>query len=160
MLYFIQTTRFIPINYKKYGFKVIDENTLLLESDNSIWKKIKLYDLGWGQEDGYYRTPMLSKEELFLLAFPEFFKNDFDERFNYWGSISVLLDKYCNYLLEEINKKLLSDNNFLKKYEHVIIYINSELGLSDDIINKISNKSLIDNCKKWRKIKKDFGILL
>ena len=27
MLYFIQTTRFIPIDYKQYGFKIIDDNT-------------------------------------------------------------------------------------------------------------------------------------
>ena len=38
MLYFIQTTRFIPIDYKQYGFKVIDDNTILLEKDGSIWK--------------------------------------------------------------------------------------------------------------------------
>ena len=53
MLYFIQTTRFIPIDYKKYGFKFIDDNTILLEKDGSIWKSTKLYDLGWGRENGF-----------------------------------------------------------------------------------------------------------
>ncbi len=69
MLYFIQTTRFMPIDYKKYGFKFIDNNTILLEKDGSIWKSTKLYDLGWGRENGFYRTPMPKKEELFLMVF-------------------------------------------------------------------------------------------
>ena len=78
MLYFIQTTRFIPIDYKQYGFKVIDDNTILLEKNGSIWKSIKLYDLGCGRENGFYRTPMPKKEELFFMVFPKEIKNDFN----------------------------------------------------------------------------------
>ena len=91
MLFFIQTTYFTPINLKKYGFKEIDENTLILEKDNSIWKSIYLYDLGWGKERGYYREPMPLKEALFEMAFPDTFQNNGDGNFNYWGSLSVLI---------------------------------------------------------------------
>ena len=100
MLYFIQTTRFIPIDYKKYGFKFIDNNTILLEKDGSIWKSTKLYDLGWGRENGFYRTPIPKKEELFLMVFPKKIKNNFEERFKQFEkACNIMTTKNYHYLI-------------------------------------------------------------
>lgn len=158
MLYFIQTTRFSPIDFKKYGFKVIDDNTLLLEKDFSIWKKRKLYDLGWGKENGYCRTPIPSKEELFLMAFPKDYTNDYEEQFNYWGSITILLEEHCDFLLEEIKRKIIENNEFLKKYEHIFVYIDLELNIPSNLIDKVQDFKYISNCKKWKQMKEEFGI--
>ena len=160
MLYFIQTTRFVPIDFKKYGFKVIDDNTILLEKDGSIWKSTKLYDLGWGRENGFYRAPMPKKEELFSMAFPNVIKNDFEERFNYWGNISIMLDEYCDFLLEKISKELIVNNkNFIDKYENALLYINSELNVSDNLIDRLADKKLASNCKKWKQLNEEFKII-
>lgn len=157
MLYFIQTTRFIPIDFKKYGFKIIDGNKLILESDNSIWEAIELYDLGWGKEKGYYRTPMPDKNELYKMAFPVSVKNDFESRFNYWGSITVLLDKYCDFLLERMSEEFKINRKFLDKHKETLLYIDSELNISDALLNRLSDKKLIQNIKKWKKIKEYFS---
>lgn len=159
MLYFIQTTHFVSIDYKKYGFKVIDNDTILLEKDRSIWKSIKLYDLGWGRENGFYRTPMLSKEELFFMVFPNEIKNDFEEKFNYWGSISIMLDQYCDFLLEQISKELRVNRDFAKKYVDALLYINSELNVPDNLIDRLSDKKLASNCKKWKRLNEEFEII-
>lgn len=160
MLYFIQTTRFVPIDFKKYGFKVIDGNTILLEKDGSIWKSTKLYDLGWGRENGFYRIPMPKKEELFSMAFPNEIKNDFEERFNYWGSISIMLDEYCDFLLEKISNELIvNKNGFVDKYANELLYINSELNVSDNLIDRLANKKLASNCKKWKQLNEEFKII-
>ena len=160
MLYFIQTTRFIPIDYKQYGFKVIDDNTILLEKDGSIWKSAKLYDLGWGRENGFYRTPMPKKEELFFMVFPKEIKNDFEERFNYWGSISIMLDEYCDFLLEKISNELIvNKKNFIDKYENALLYINAELNVSDNLIDRLADKKLASNCKKWKQLNEEFKII-
>ncbi len=159
MLYFIQTTRFIPIDYKKYGFKIIDEDTLILEEDESIWKSVLLYDLGWGREKGYYRTPILNAEQLFLMAFPNNFKHDFEERFNLWGSIAILLDNHCEFLLEKIIEELKKSKEFAIKHEEVLIYINSELNISENLIGRLSDKKLASNCKKWKQINNEFKVI-
>ena len=159
MLYFIQTIRFVPIDYKKYGFKAIDDNTIILEKDGSIWKSSKLYDLGWGKENGFYRTPMPSKEELFLMVFPNEVNKNFEERFNYWGSMAIILEKYCDFLLEEITKKIIINKKFIEKYKDALLYINSELNVSDNLIDRLADKKLASNCKMWKKINEEFKII-
>lgn len=160
MLFFIQTTYFTPINLKKYGFKEIDENTLILEKDNSIWKSIYLYDLGWGKERGYYREPMPPKEALFEMAFPDTFQNNGDGNFNYWGSLSVLIDNHCDYLLERISKEIETSCEFVNKHMKAMKYLNTELNVSDDIIRRLSDKSLAKNCIIWKLMKEKYRIIL
>ena len=159
MLYFIQTTRFVPIDYKKYGFKVIDDNTIVLEQDGSIWKSINLYDLGWGREKGFYRTPMPNEEELFSMSFHKDIKNDFEEKYNYWGSLAVLLYDYCDFLLEKISKEIRANKNFVDEYKSTLLYINSELNVSDNLIDRLSDKKMAFNCKKWKQMNEDFKII-
>jgi hypothetical protein len=155
MLHFIQTTHFVPINFQKLGFKIIDDNEIVLECDGSIWKAIELYDLGWGKEKGYYRTPMPSKEELFEMAFPTFQKNKFEDTFNYWGSISVLWDEYCDFLLEKLKEQIQINSIFKIIHKETIMYIDSELDVSEAIISKLSDKKIVENVKKWKQIKED-----
>ena len=158
MLYFIQTTHFIPIDFKKMGFKIIDDNEIIFEGDGSIWRAIDLYDLGWGKEKGYYRTPMPSKYELFEMAFPVLKRNEFESKFNYWGSISVLLSDYCDFLLEHLKYQLQIDSTFKVRHGETINYIDSELNVPDCIIDKLSDKKLVQNVKMWKQIKEDIEL--
>ena len=153
MLHFIQTTHFVPIDFQKLGFKVIDDKEIILESDRSIWKAIELYDLGWGKEKGFYRTPMANKEKLFEMAFPDVKINEFEDIFNYWGSISVLLNEYCDFLLEKLSQQIQINSRFEIQHKEAIIYIDSELNVSDTMIRKLSDKKLVQNVKKWKEIK-------
>ena len=103
---------------------------------------------------------MPKKEELFFMVFPKEIKNDFEERFNYWGSISIMLDEYCDFLLEKISNELIvNKKNFIDKYENALLYINAELNVSDNLIDRLADKKLASNCKKWKQLNEEFKII-
>lgn len=149
MLYFIQTTHFVPIDYKKYHFKTIDDNTLISEIDNSIWKARDLYDLGWGREKGFCKVPIPSFEDLFNMAFT--ITNDsYQSQFNYWGSLSVLLDDYCNELVNRISFEYKKNKSFIIHNNITIKYVNDQLNISDNLISRLADKNIAECCKKWK----------
>ncbi len=90
---------------------------------------------------------MPSKEELFLMVFPNEVKKNLEERFNYWGSMAIMLEKYCDFLLEEITKKIIINKKFIEKYKDALLYINSELNVFDNLIDRLADKKLASNCK-------------
>ena len=50
-------------------------------------------------------------------------------------------------------------SDFINKYEAELIYINSELNISDNLIDRLSDKRLALNCTRWKCLKNEFNIL-
>lgn len=152
MKYFMQTTRFNPKSFEMMGF-IKKNDTYILKEDGSLWKEASLYDLGYGKERGLYRLPELDFKELCSLAFVDVDTLDSDGKYNYWGSMARLVDLYLSELLEYIEDMLTNHIDVYKKYYVQIEYLNTELNYSDDILNKISDKSFVNNVLFWRRIK-------
>ena len=53
-----------------------------------------------------------------------------------------------------VNKK-----NFIDKYENALLYINAELNVSDNLIDRLADKKLASNCKKWKQLNEEFKII-
>ena len=71
-----------------------------------------------------------------------------------------MLDEYCDFLLEKISNELIVNNkNFIDKYENALLYINSEFNISDNLIDRLADKKLAFNCKKWKQLNEEFKII-
>ena len=149
MLYFVQTTRFYPNNFEKLGFKKINDDLFVYREDKSIWKKTYLLDLGYGKEIGLVRIPEPNFNQLISLVFIEYNGNVCEETYNFWGSLSSLVDNYCLEFLEYIIKTY-PKNEFSTKYEFIYDYLNSTLNLNVNFIKKLADKKVIECCHKWK----------
>ena len=63
MKYFLMSTRFNKQNPSDFGLEYVDGKFVLLK-DGSEWIQCQLYDYGWGKENGYYKKPLGSFDEL------------------------------------------------------------------------------------------------
>ena len=158
MKYFMQTICFSPSSYERLGLEKIGENLYVSKEDGSVWKERSLYDLGWGREKGYCRMPELPFEKLIVLAFVIPDDNDIDQKYNYWGSLSVLLDDHCEKLIEYIHNRICNDASFVSDYKHIIAYIDVELNIPDNVIWRLSDKTLQNNCNRWKALRSSISL--
>ena len=57
------------------------------------------------------------------------------------------------------NKKIIINKKFIEKYKDALLYINSELNVSDNLIDRLADKKLASNCKKWKQLNEEFKII-
>lgn len=153
MKYFIQTTRFVPKSYQDFGLVKLNDNIYQMKSDNSLWIQRRLYDLGYGRENGFCRLPLLSFDQLINLAFVSLNEKIDDSTYNYWGAISILIDDFCEDLINYIDDNIQRDILFTKKYFHIYNYIDLELNVPDSLVDRLSDKKQMEYCKKWKLLK-------
>ncbi len=158
MKYFMQTTRFYPNSHKDFGLEKLENGLYLMKEDNSLWKERKLYDLGWGKEKGFCRLPELSFDELIQLAFVDLDKFANEKTYNYWGAVSVLLEDYCEPFINHIKENYLKDSCFAKQYAHVFKYVDAELNIPDNLINRLGDKTLSRCCVLWKEFVKQTSL--
>lgn len=82
-------------------------------TDNSMWKNIRLYDYGWGEENGYYRLPMLNFSQLMNLVLYE--TNNEDK----FGAAALILRLYPEQLLQYC-EAIAKDNRKLEEFRKLI----------------------------------------
>lgn len=96
MKYFLMSMRFNKQSPSDFGLEYVNGKFFSLK-DGSEWVQCQLYDYGWGKENGFYKKPLGSFNELIKLIF------DFDNEDAY-GAASIIEDIYPNelkqYLLE------------------------------------------------------------
>ena len=73
--------------------KADEEDCAINPNDNSRWMRCSSYDLGWGNEIGYYRVPLPCFSELLQILIES---NDFDD---IYGAAAIIIEKYPNDLL-------------------------------------------------------------
>jgi len=141
--YFMMSFRYNKKNPSDFDLqKSSQEDIYVYQQDNSLWKPIQLYDLGWGKENGYYRLPMLTFQQLFNLLVIS------DNQENKYGAAAVIMDNYNDELFETCIK-LFSKNINLTKYINVFKILQLDLPLNrSSILNK--NYSEIEaDYKRW-----------
>ena len=97
MKYFLMSMRFNKQSLSDFGLKYVNGKFISLK-DGSEWVQCQLYDYGWGKENGYYKKPLGSFDELLKLVL------DFSDDEDSYGAASIIEDMYPNelkkYLLE------------------------------------------------------------
>jgi len=119
--YFMMSFRFNKHSAQDFGLVELDANSAIDPVDNQLWKKISLYNFGWGSENGFYKAPMLEFEELFDLTIHSTLFDDV------YGAASVILNDYPDQLLEKC-ESIISNEEF-----HLIERLSKIYDLSDPI---------------------------
>ena len=91
--YFVMSKRFNKCKASDFGFVSIDSNKAINPKDNSIWIKTNLYDLGWGKENGFYKSPLPGFSTLLDIALYS------DNMEDVYGAASIILEKFADELL-------------------------------------------------------------
>lgn len=109
---FMMSKHFNKSTPEEFGLTQSNDPDIFISlSDQSLWGKRQLYDWGWGRENGFYRLPLPSFEELVRIVI-----NSMVEE-NCFGAASIILDDYVedlqNYCLE-----LFKRNSYPKDHIH------------------------------------------
>ena len=92
---FVMSTRFDKCEASDFGLEQLDAERAVDPKDRALWVRCKLYDFGWGKENGFYKAPLPDFDALLELVL--YGKNEEDR----YGAAAVILEKYPEKLLEE-----------------------------------------------------------
>lgn len=53
--HFVMSTRFDKCEASDFGLEQLDAKRATNPKDHTLWGKCKLYDFGWGKENGFYK---------------------------------------------------------------------------------------------------------
>lgn len=99
---FLMSVRFNKQKAEDFGL-IYRDGIFTRFTDKTEWKPCKLYDFGWGNENGFYKIPLASFDELIEMVL-----SDEDEEDSY-GAASIILNQHSNelklYLLNIIATK-------------------------------------------------------
>lgn len=122
-----------------------EDDIFIMPTDNSLWKKRNLYDFGWGQENGYYRLPLPSFEELVNIILSS------DCNDNKYGAAAVILEDFCDELLIKV-QELLKDEKNIRRYIQFFKILQLEIPINrSDILGKSYNE-ISEDYEKWKDI--------
>ena len=91
MKYFLMSIRFNKQSPSDFGLEY-DNGKFVSLKDGSEWAQCQLYDYGWGKENGYYKKPLGSFDELIKIVL-----DVIDDEDSY-GAASIIEDMYPNEL--------------------------------------------------------------
>lgn len=170
--FFYVTMHFSP-NYvgtillKQQDGKYINTET------GEFYIKRRLYDFGWGQEEGFELLPLLSFEELITLieyTITPFKKNIFGkynkhgiQQYNIWfsnlyGAVAVIMQDYVEDFIEFLSAKIVTDyfnNPSLRKNYKCFSFDTEktrEEGMFPGGILSRSYEDILNDYPKWREI--------
>ena len=146
MNWFVMSRRFNKTKPEDFGFIIVD-GIIISPIDQSIWKPKKLYDFGWGQENGYYKTPLPEFLELMRIILEESDEDDI------YGSAAIILEMFPEELLLYLESIETLTKNIKDKLNKVFI-------LSKPINRTFKNQMSLEEVKseyeRWLKISKKF----
>lgn len=100
---FLMSTRFNKQTPQDFGMTYTDGKFIRID-DGSEWIPCQLYDLGWGNENGFYKVPLGSFEELIQLVLSD---NDMEDSY---GAAAMILSCYPlelkDFLLNLANERI------------------------------------------------------
>ncbi len=91
MKYFLMSNRFNKQSPSDFGLEYVNGKFVSLK-DGSEWEQCQLYDYGWGKENGYYKKPLGSFDELIEIVL-----DVIDDEDSY-GAASIIEDMYPHEL--------------------------------------------------------------
>ena len=148
--YFIMSTRFNKRSASDFGLVEKNIDTAINPIDNSIWKKISLYDFGWGKENGYYKVPLPEFDVLLNIAL-----NSTDREDKY-GAVAVILEKHADDLLCKC--ELFMYDKFPKKeFKKMVDLFNLELSLNRSSVSGKTYSQINSDFTRWKAISEIAG---
>lgn len=143
--YFVMSLKFNKSSASDFGFKPYGEKYAINPNDNSLWMKKKLYDLGWGSENGYYRLPLPDFNTLFSLVLSCDYNDDM------FGSAAIILDFYGDQLLS-LCENYAKDKNKKKQFKKMIEVFNLKQPINRCKITGKSYEEIQNDFLRWQKV--------
>lgn len=121
--YFYITIHFSPA-YEETVFSKYHDDLYISNETGEIYRKRKLYDFGWGQENGFELMPQLSFDELIQLVecptviskkkfWQKYTQEEIQQadiwRSNLYGAVAVIMQDYVKELIEFLSTKVDTD---------------------------------------------------
>lgn len=112
MDYFLMSFRFNKQHPQDFGL-IYKDGKFIRENDDTEWIPCQLFDLGWGEENGFYKVPLGTFDQLMQLVLCG---DDLEDSYGAAAMIqSVYPEELKVYLLNLICQKNLQDRNKLRK---------------------------------------------
>jgi hypothetical protein len=146
MKYFLMSRKFNKHNPEDFGLCKNECGELFLMSDRAVWKPRQLYDFGWGQENGFYRTPILAFEELFSLGVES---HDED---NVFGAAIVLTEDYAEELLVKLENLIRGPIADIARYRKFFEVLKLDLPYNRCSTIGKSVSEINKDFERWKKI--------
>lgn len=156
MEYFRMSVRFNKSTLNDFGLIKSSEGLIIDKIDHSIWEKKELLDLGWGNENGFYKTPLLGFDDLnkLVLEFSYNKKNNNIDTINFYGALAILLQRYPILFLDKVEEYDLKDKFDSKKDRDFfeLVKLNIQPKISLEIATRNKNYTEVEQIKRWQKI--------
>jgi hypothetical protein len=104
---------------------VQDGDYYFQQNTNTKWRRVYLYDTGWGRPDGFERLPELPFDSLLQLVLLSDYKSFhiwhlsiWELESNQYGAASIIMDRHIDDLLDFLNNNIDNEdftNNVLYK---------------------------------------------
>lgn len=146
MKYFKMSRHFNKNIPEEYGL-VKEENKIISPIDHSIWEPKKLYDFGWGKENGYYKIPLPNFEGLIKIILEENNEDDI------YGAAAIILESYPKELLLFL-KSLATPSQYIKEKLNMVFHLQTPINRSFQ--KQMSLEEIFEEQKEWVDISKKF----
>ena len=149
MNWFVMSRRFNKTNPEDFGFIIVD-GMIISPIDQSVWKPKNLYDFGWGQENGYYKTPLPEFSELMRIILEESDEDDI------YGSAAIIIEMFPEELLLYLESIETLTRDIKEKLNKVFVLFKP---INRTFKNQMSLEEVKSEYERWLKISKKFQYL-
>lgn len=143
--YFVMSVRFNKCSASDFGLVSCGKDIAINPDDGSIWIKARLYDFGWGKENGYYKSPLPEFPKLIEIALHS--TNEEDA----FGAAALVLEKYPEQLLERC-EVLIADQKQKDGFAKMIRLFKLDSAVNRSSTAKKSCDQIKSDYERWRKI--------
>lgn len=144
--FFMMSIRFNKKSPEDFGLiPSKDADVYIMPSDNSLWKKRDLYDLGWGKEIGYYKLPLPKFDDLVNIIL----NSNCQE--NKYGAAAIILDDFSDKLLNKC-QEILQDRKSIKKYLNFFKILQLQIPINRSSTVRKSYNEIFESFQKWKDI--------
>ena len=119
--HFVMSTRLDKCEASDFGLEQLDAKRATNPKDHTLWGKCKLYDFGWGKENGFYKEPLPGFDTLLELVL---YGKNRDDRY---GAAAVILKKYPEKLLNEC-ESCMEDVANSSAFKKLVLKVEKDIG--------------------------------
>lgn len=114
--YFLMSKKFDKNTAEDFGLISKADGIAIKIEDDSQWKKVNLYDFGWGKENGFCKLPPPTFDELFDLCL---YSDDEEDKY---GAAALILDSFPAQLLDKCETALSNPENGQLQYDLIVLF--------------------------------------
>ena len=130
---------------RDFGLVDNGNDTAFDPADGSSWKRVPLYDYGWGPENGYYKEPLPDAATLISILLAE---ESIEDRY---GAAAIIERDYPEELLQKC-ERMMGDPVQVEDFARVIEAFHLEHPLNRSRIEGKSYDEIKTDSERWKRV--------